>query len=180
MATAFARLIVAALLFAAFWLDADLSNGYLIQYGTIAPGAGDVALKLNLLLLILPATVLAALVLGSWHSKLVAAFDRLAQVRRIWPWAVATSLAVLVLVAVVRVGVLRSIPITDDENVYEFQARILASGRLYLDSLPPEVRPFFDNQFIVNSGKWYGLYFMGHPSLLAVTYKVGLGEWLGP
>jgi hypothetical protein len=97
-----------------------------------------------------------------------------------WPWAASASLIVLVLVAIVRFVVLQSAPVTDDENVYEFQARILASGRLYLDSVSPEIRPFFDNQYVVNSGKWHATYFMGHPSLLALAGRVGLGEWLGP
>jgi hypothetical protein len=180
MVTAFARVAGMVLLFAAFWVNAEWSNSYLMSYGSFVPSQGDVSLKLNLLFFILPATVLAARILGSRQPGLLTVFDRLAGFRRVWPWAVGMSLAVLALVAVVRFGVLRSVPITDDENVYEFQARIFASGRLYLDSLPSEVRPFFNNQFVVNDGKWYGLYFTGHPSLLALAYKLGLDEWLGP
>jgi len=170
----------AAFLLAAFWIAADWSDRYLMHYGNVTPSRGDLATKLNLLLFVLPATILAVRALAGWAPALVARFDRLGSVRRIWPWAVAVALTVLVLVAGVRFGVLRATPITDDENVYEFQARIFLSGRLYLESQPPEVRPFFDNQFVVNNGKWYGLYFMGHPGLLAVATRMGLGEWLGP
>ena len=35
-------------------------------------------------------------------------------------------------------------------------ARVFATGRLYLESLAAEVRPFSYNQFIINDGKWYG------------------------
>src|SRR5262245_8570604 len=179
MVTAFARVVGMVFLFAAFWVNAEWSSNYIMRYGSMIPSQGDVSMKLNLLLFILPATVLGARILGSREPGLLPGFDRLARLRRAWPWVIAMSLAVLALVAVVRFGVLRSAPVTDDENVYEFQARIFASGRLYLDSMPSDVRPFFDNQFVVNDGRWYGLYFTGHPSLLAVAYKLGLEEWLG-
>jgi dolichyl-phosphate-mannose-protein mannosyltransferase len=183
MGPAFARAACAAgaaLLLAAFWVAADWSDRYLMHYGSFTPSRGDVTAKLNLLLFVLPATLLAARALAGWGPSLVAMFDRLARVRRTWPWAVAVGLAVLLLAAGARVGVLRGGPVTDDENVYEFQARIFLSGRLYLESQPPEVRPFFDNQYVVNNGKWYGLYFTGHPALLALASRFGLGEWLGP
>jgi hypothetical protein len=183
MRTAFARAACvagAALLFAAFWVAAEWSDNYLMRYGSFIPSRGDVSAKLNLLVFVLPATILAARALASWQSGVFAVFDRLPEFRRTWPWAVAIALVVLTLAAAVRFAVLRSAPVTDDENVYEFQARILASGRLYLDSQPPDVRPFFNNQYVVNNGKWFGLYFMGHPGLMALTFKLGLGEWLGP
>jgi 4-amino-4-deoxy-L-arabinose transferase-like glycosyltransferase len=183
MRPAFARAAYAAgatLLLAAFWVAADWSDRYLMHYGSFTPSRGDVTAKLNLLLFVLPATLLAVRALAGWGPSLLAAFDRLGRLRRTWLWTVAVALAVLLLAAGVRVGVLHEGPVTDDENVYEFQARIFLSGRLYLESQPPEVRPFFDNQYVVNNGKWYGLYFAGHPALLALATRLGLGEWLGP
>src|SRR5260370_9290716 len=67
---------------------------------------------------------------------------------------------------------------TDDENAYMFMARVFASGKLYLASMPVDVRPFFDNQFIINDGKWYGIYFPGHPLVLALGAVVGAERWM--
>jgi hypothetical protein len=72
-----------------------------------------------------------------------------------------------------RYGLLRDTAITDDENVYEFMARMWASGQLSAPSPPAPVRAFFDNQFIVNDGRWYGIHAPGHPGALT------LGQWLG-
>jgi 4-amino-4-deoxy-L-arabinose transferase-like glycosyltransferase len=57
-------------------------------------------------------------------------------------------------------------------------ARTFASGRLYLPSMPEPVRPFFDNHFIINDGKWYGIYFPGHPALLALGERLHLMQWV--
>jgi len=81
---------------------------------------------------------------------------------------------------VVRREILLSTATTDDENVYGFQARILASGRLYLESPPEAVRPFFDNQFIINSGRWFGSYFPGHAAVLALALRLGVPDLTGP
>ncbi|MBZ0271777.1 glycosyltransferase family 39 protein [bacterium] len=70
--------------------------------------------------------------------------------------------------------VLDRTPITDDENVYVFQARILASGRLTLPSLPPEDRLFGDNIFLVNEGTVYGQYPFGHSIFLLPGIFAGL------
>jgi len=45
--------------------------------------------------------------------------------------------------------------------------------------MPEAVRAFFDNQFIVNNGRWFGLYFLGHSAVLALALKVGLMAWVG-
>jgi hypothetical protein len=79
----------------------------------------------------------------------------------------------------VRIYVLRESVVTDDENVYHFQAQLLASGRLYATSLPESIRPFFDNQFIVNNGRWFSMYFLGHSAVLAAFQMVGLINWTG-
>ena len=89
MGPAFARAACAAgaaLLLAAFWVAADWSGRYLMHYGSFTPSRGDVTAKLNLLLFVLPATLLAVLALAGWAPSLVAGFDRLGRVRRTWPW----------------------------------------------------------------------------------------------
>ena len=44
--------------------------------------------------------------------------------------------------------------------------------------MPEPVRPFFNNQFIINDGKWYGIYFPGHPALLALGERFHLMHWV--
>jgi len=78
-----------------------------------------------------------------------------------------------------RVGVLRSAPVTDDENVYLFQAQLLTSGHLYAEGLPAPIRQAFDNQFVVNGDRRYGMYFVGHPAIMAAALKLGAIDWVG-
>lgn len=178
-----ACLLGAAFCFSAFFVWSEWSNGYLQSYRTFAPSHGELALRLHLLLFVLPATALAATALAELQPvprRLLAWFDAMerAQPGRWWPAVLA--LLVLGFAAGIRWSVLELTPITDDEHVYMFQARILGSGRLYADSLPPPVRPFFDNQFIVNNGRWFGSYFLGHPAVLALALTLGLDQWVGP
>jgi hypothetical protein len=68
--------------------------------------------------------------------------------------------------------VLDHLPRIQDEVAMHFQAKILASGRLYAPA--PELIDFFDCEFVVADGpRWYGKYFAGS-SLLMVP-----GMWLG-
>ena len=41
------------------------------------------------------------------------------------------------------------------------------------------MRAFFDNQFIVNNGRWFGMYFIGHGAMLALGLATGLVQWIG-
>jgi predicted hotdog family 3-hydroxylacyl-ACP dehydratase len=88
--------------------------------------------------------------------------------------AVVLLLALLVLgaSAYTAVDILEGMPHCQDEVAYLFQARILGAGRLYLPSLPEDVRGFFDHEFIVNNGKWYGKYSPGTSALLAAGEAV--------
>jgi hypothetical protein len=173
-------LLGSAFLYASFLIGATWSDAYMSGYGTFLLSRGELAFKLNLLVFILP----VALLLGAAGGELLPDrlgrwFDALGErpPGRITTLAVAAI--VLAVVMLVRVYVLRESVVTDDENVYHFQAQILASGRLYADSLPEPIRPFFDNQFVVNNGRWYGLYFFGHPLVLAAFLKLGLVQWVG-
>jgi hypothetical protein len=174
-----ACLLAAAFLYAAFLVGASWSDAYLSVYGNFLLSRGELALKLHLLVFILPAILLLATAMAEIRGdRLAPRFDALQRP----PGRLATTALALVvfgLVMVVRVYVLRHSVITDDENVYHFQAQLLASGRLYADSPPEPIRPFFDNQFVVNNGRWYGVYFLGHPAILAAFMKVGLVEWAG-
>lgn len=150
-------------------------TGYEILYGRHGWAPGEIAFMLHYLLFGIPAAALlgGALALGL-GDRLSAGFDRLAALpsRTAWRLAGGAAAAAFLLIALVRLGIFRDTAITDDENVYAFMAQVFASGRLFLPSLPEPVRPFFDNQFIVNDSKWYGIYFPGYPAALA------LGEWL--
>jgi hypothetical protein len=154
---------------------------YTIHYGTHGWGPPEVAFLLHYLLF----GTIAILLLGAAFDLavgrlLAAGFDRLATLSSRSAWAITALVSVLVfgLVTVSRYGLLGDTAITDDENVYAFMARTFASGRLYLPSMPEPVRPFFDNHFVINDGKWYGIYFPGHPALLALGERLHLMRWV--
>src|SRR5262245_51774873 len=174
-----AYLLAAAFLYAALLVGAAWSDAYMSVYGNFVLSRGELALKLHLLVFILPAILLLAAAMAEvFGDRLALGFDALQRP----PGPVATTvlaLAVCGLVMLVRLYVLRQSVITDDENVYRFQAQLLTSGRLYAESLPEPIRAFFDNQFVVNNGRWYGLYFLGHSAVLAAFLKIGLVEWTG-
>lgn len=177
-----AYLVGAVLCFSALFVTSDWSDGYLTNYGTLLLSPGELAFKLYLLLFVLPGTLLLAAASAQFPAigrRLLGAFDALAGGRRRWAWAVAGALFVLLVSHGARVGILRTAPVTDDENVYQFQAQLLASGRLYAEGLPTQIRRSFDNQFIVNGDRWYGMYFVGHPAVMAVALKLGAVDWVG-
>jgi hypothetical protein len=156
-------------------------NHYAIHYGTHGWGPPEVAFLLHYLLF----GTTAVLLLGAAFDlavgrRLAAGFDRLATISPRSAWSITALVSVLVfgLVTVSRYGLLGDTAITDDENAYSFMARTFASGRLYLPSMPEPVRPFFDNHFIINDGKWYGIYFPGHPALLALGERLHLMHWV--
>ena len=98
------------------------------------------------------------------------AMDRLDRLSE-WQFRTLVVLVGAGLVLATALWVLRDQPITDDERVYQFQADLLAHGKLYERSHP--MREFFDNVFIINNGKWTGKYPPGHPLALALGVAVG-------
>lgn len=159
-----------------------LGNGYYqIYYGRFGWGLPEVAFLLHYLLFGAVAMwcLADALSLGIGPG-LATGFDRLGALsRRARVVLVSASAAVTFGgITLVRYVLLRNTAITDDENAYVFMARVFATGKLYLASMPAEIRPFFDNQFILNDGKWYGMYFPGHPLVLALGALVGAERWI--
>ena len=63
-------------------------------------------------------------------------------------------------------------PLTPDEQVQLFQARILETGRIAVPS-PPAEEPFVQPELIVTNGVWTGIYQWGHPMLLALGDQLG-------
>jgi len=100
-----------------------------------------------------------------------------ARLRREWndtgdlSWMVGGAILATLAAVLIRVTLLHSAPLTDDEGAYQFGAQLLASGRLWVPSHPMKL--FFDNAFFVNDGKYYPAYFWGWPALMAP------GVWLG-
>jgi hypothetical protein len=93
-------------------------------------------------------------------------------------WTVGTALLAFALALAVHLGVNRGLPLIEDESSYRFSAQLLASGRLYAESIEP--RAFFDNNFLVNDGRRYTQYFLGWPALLAPFLATGLGALANP
>ncbi|HEY7868369.1 MAG TPA: hypothetical protein VIF59_04025, partial [Methylomirabilota bacterium] len=144
---------------------------YTIHYGTHGWGPPEVAFLLHYLLFGTAAAILLAAAFdAAVGRRLVTGFERLGSrsSRSAWTVAVLGSALVAGLITGARYTVLGDTAITDDETVYRFMARTFAGGRLYVPSMPEAVRPFFDHQFVVNDGKWYGIYFPGHPLALAL------------
>ncbi|KKP68266.1 MAG: hypothetical protein UR68_C0009G0003 [Candidatus Roizmanbacteria bacterium GW2011_GWA2_35_19] len=73
--------------------------------------------------------------------------------------------------------IFEKIPHSQDEVAYLFQAKIFRSGQIYLESYPKEIRRFFDHEFIVNNGHWYGKYSPGESIFLAIGYLFDI-PWL--
>jgi hypothetical protein len=162
---------------AAFWVAGEAAGHYTILYGRHGWGPWETSFLLNFVLLGVPCAALFALALA-WTSlpdRVAGLLDEIeaAGPRGTGAATLAATAVVVMLVVGARYALLRNTAITDDENVYGFMARLLAQGRLYATSPPEAVRAFFDNQFVVNEGRWYGIYAPGHAAVLA------LGEWLG-
>lgn len=180
-ARALLALLGAVLCLGALYAGGVPYAGYEIHYGRFGWGPFELAFLVNYLLLGLTAVGLAgaaaALLAG---DRLVALFDRLETLppRAVAGATTAAAGALVVLITLVRFLLLRDTAITDDENVYAFMARVFASGRLYAPSAPEAIRAFFDNQFIVNNGKWHGMFFPGHGALLAVGERLGALRWV--
>lgn len=173
--------LVGALCLAIIHISALANEFYQIYYGRFGWHLPEVAFLLHYLLFGTAATfcLAAALSLSVGHG-FAAVFDRLGVLssRATRVVVAASAGATFAAITLVRYGLLRNTAITDDENAYVFMARIFASGRLYLPSMPAEIRPFFDNQFIVNDGKWYGIYFPGHPLVLALGALIEAERWI--
>lgn len=94
--------------------------------------------------------------------------------------AVVAAVLGFALPLMVRIFVLRRAPVTDDEHAYLFAARILASGRLYLEGYPEVLRPFLENQFLYMGDRVFTQYFPGYPLVLALAQTLGALDLLNP
>ena len=70
--------------------------------------------------------------------------------RRFLSWACLAGFAIPL---AIRYLLLHEAPLTDDESAYRFAAELLARGRLWVPS--PEMKIFFDQNFMINDGRLY-------------------------
>ncbi len=127
----------------------------------------------------LAATLLAVALSRRWGTpariEWVAAQCRAVPEWRFLAWACVAAFAIPLLL---RLEVLEGAPLTDDEGAYRFAAQLLASGRLWVPS--PELKLFFDQNFMINDGRLYPVYFLGWPALLALGVLIHAPEAVNP
>jgi hypothetical protein len=171
----------ACLCLAEIWIAGLYYSGFQILAGRHGWFPNEMAFLLYYLLFGLPAIALLTAALSeSVGPRLLDAFDRAATLppREVSAAVLCASALTFLLVTAVRFGLLKDAPISDDEHAYAFMGQLFASGRIYVPSLPPALRPFLDNQFIVNNGKMYGIYFPGHPIALAIGERLHVLGWV--
>jgi hypothetical protein len=129
------------------------------------PTAGELGFAWRYLLLGAPASAILGYALAPWVAR--AAKGGAAPRAPLW-----IALAAAAAVGAVGFAVLHDAPVTDDEYVYLFQARLLTRG---LASAPaPEAPDFFVNAFVLTrDGRWFGQYPPGHPLILAPFVAAG-------
>jgi len=93
-------------------------------------------------------------------------------------WIAATAALAFALAVVVSQVLLGGRHIVVDESAYLFMARVLATGRLTIDSYVDS--GFYDRGFMVNDGKMYAQYFVGWPAMLAPFAVIGLEAFANP
>ena len=119
------------------------------------------------ILFLFPATVLASVALA--RAGLRFRFPTAINYRLIIGSLVTIAATLLVLSTQL---LFRETEVTDDENVYDFQAHTLLLGRVV--NPPPPVPTSFQNVFIINDGRqWVGKYTLGHPLIIAIGMALG-------
>ena len=113
-----------------------------------------------------------AMAAGRWATEpRAAALRRLLEAAPDRTWLLGTGALALVIPALIRVLILQDVAVSDDENAYHFAAELLARGRLTIES--PEQKIFFDQDFMINNGRYFSQYFLGWPALLAPGVYIG-------
>lgn len=105
---------------------------------------------------------------------LVVLWDRVLAVPPRW-FALGCAAFTLTVAATVSLAVFGAIPHITDAAAQLFQAKIFASGRLFVPS--PGFPSFFDFKHVINEGRWYSQYPFGHPLMLTLGVLARL-PWL--
>jgi 4-amino-4-deoxy-L-arabinose transferase-like glycosyltransferase len=137
---------------------------------------GTITFPPVLLCLILAVIVLVSAVLARYRPLLLdAAMDHVIRLR---PTAFLTALVLFVLCTtnVISAVVLEYYPRDVDDFARLFQARIFASGHLYV-STPPVPEAFRVNHVVIKDGRMYGRYEPGSPLFYALGQRVFGSPW---
>jgi hypothetical protein len=92
-----------------------------------------------------------------------------------YTWPAALALLALSLVCALQVFVFHGDTISSDENSYLFQARLLASGRTWIEPPPERSLAQFPSSMInLTRNRWFSRYTAGHPLALVPGVLTGL------
>jgi len=166
---------------AEIWIGGLYYSGYQVLAGRYGWFPNEMAFLLYYVLFGLPAiALLTAALVPTAGERLLGGFDQAADLlpRETLAAVLCASALSFFLITLVRYGILKDVAISDDEHAYAFMGQLFATGRIYVPSLPSELRSFLDNQFIINNGKMYGMYFPGHPAALALGEPLHLMRWI--
>ncbi|HKD40441.1 MAG TPA: glycosyltransferase family 39 protein [Myxococcaceae bacterium] len=94
-------------------------------------------------------------------------------------FVLALALCFIVVSLLLRLFVLHGALLTDDEETYLLQARMLLSGKLFIS--PPPDDAFFKHAFMTYANqRWFPLYPWGHPFFLAIGMLARAPELIPP
>ena len=110
--------------------------------------------------------LVASLAVAILSSDYATSTEKISRTLSKLPVIAAIFLLSIGLSLVVRFYLLNSMYLTDDESAYQFAARSISSGHLFIDS--PEQKIFYDRVFMINDGRFFPQYFYGWPLFLAV------------
>lgn len=117
------------------------------------------------------------------RSRIQSAAERLRHPRASTAWLTALAVAVFSVFFLYFGAVVQEtwfVPRVVDESSYLIQMRMLATGRLWVEAYPPEIRPFFDSFNILVAPVYGSMYFPGTSLLYVPAIWLGLPYWLLP
>lgn len=133
----------------------------------------------NHMIFLVPGSILLAIGLAFWLPlnpvrKTIRSIHQLSPLTFI----ITACLTCLVITVSVNLVALDGIPHVQDSIVQYFQARIFASGNLWIDAPSSDLAPFFDSEFVIQrAGRMYGKYNPGLSLLLVPFIWMGI-PWL--
>lgn len=115
-----------------------------------------------------------------FYSSIISKFFRLRFNAVIPLLLIGTIVYAFILITHIGKSILENIPHSQDEVAYLFQVKIFHLGKLFFPSLPENLRRFFDHEFIVNNGKWFGGYTPGTSLFLALGEIFKIANFITP
>jgi len=172
------------------FVGTDLYFGYRMRFrlpDERMASHGELAFLYYGLIIGLPSIALGAWGLANAESAWPVPFARLRDFfRRLSPREhprTAASIGLLAASAAIvatRLWVYHQRVVTNDEYYYQFDAKLIQSGRLSLQ-ISPVLGQFFPSfQAVLWNGRFFSKYFVGHSAVLAAGRAVGVGNWTVP